>query len=108
MSPAMLLIARCESCHSRFVPRPGSCPRCGSSTITPHPVPAHGIVLASVELANPATGWPAPHRLALIELEESVRVLALAGAVLPALGDSVDVERDGERYRVTGPHRADP
>ena len=100
MTSRPLLIARCDSCHSRFLPRPGPCPRCGSSATLPYSVPATGIVLAAVELMNPSTGWPAPHRLVLVELEESVRVLALGGSVLPPIGEAVDVERDGERYRV--------
>jgi hypothetical protein len=54
--------------------------------------------VAAVELSAPAAPWPAPHRLALVELEESVRLLALCPGPLPARGDRVRVTRDGGRY----------
>ncbi|MCI4340159.1 MAG: hypothetical protein L3J73_02675 [Thermoplasmata archaeon] len=96
-----ILVSRCTSCHGRFLSREGPCPRCGSNSVTPHPLPAIGVVLAAVELTAPAAPWPSPHRLALVELEESVRVLALCPGGLPSQGDRVRVERDGDRYMVT-------
>jgi uncharacterized OB-fold protein len=99
-APGTILVSRCESCHGRFLPREGPCPRCGSRSISPLGLPAFGVVVAAVELAAPAAPWPAPHRLALVELEESVRVLALVGGPLPHRGDRVGVVRDGGRYLV--------
>jgi uncharacterized OB-fold protein len=101
--PAPLLISRCTSCHGRFLPRDGPCPRCGSLAVSPVEVPATGVVLASIELAAPAAPWPAPHRLALVELEESVRILALVPGPLPTRGDRVGVTRDRDRYLVLPP-----
>ena len=99
-APAQLLVAACASCHSRFLPRSGPCPRCGSREVAPYAVPAQGVVLAAVELQNPSAGWTVPHRLVLVELAESVRLLALAPDVLPTIGAWVGVERDGDRYRI--------
>jgi len=97
--PRTLLVARCQSCHSRFLPRPGACPRCGAANVSPIAIPPEGVVLAAVELLAPSTGWPSPHRLALVQLADSIRVLALADRT-PPLGAHVVVERDGETYRI--------
>ena len=100
IGPRDLLISRCESCHARFLPRPGSCPKCGSTSLRAQSVPPVGTVLAAVELETPSAGWTAPHRIALVELEESVRLLALVPGRLPAIGERVGVERDEDRYVV--------
>ena len=95
---SVIAISRCESCHSRFLPRPGPCPRCGGSAIQPVDLPGEGTVLAAVELLAPAAGWSSPHRLVLVELAEDVRVLAVAPSRLPAVGSRVPVRSDGPRY----------
>ena len=93
-----LVVSRCDACHARFVPRLGPCPRCGSMTIFPHSVPDQGVVLAATELSSPSAGWPSPHRLVLVELPESVRVLAIAVGELPAHGAAVRIVRDESKY----------
>jgi uncharacterized OB-fold protein len=103
--PRDIVIARCESCHGRFLPRPGACPRCGSTAVTPQPIPPSGEILAATELWVPATGWPTPHRLALVGLSEDVRVLAQVAGPLPKIGTPVLVEQVGERYVI---HTAPP
>ena len=100
-SRATLEIARCAACHSRFLPRPGACPRCGSAEVSPHAVPATGVVLAATELTAPARPFSAPHRLALVEVAEGARLLALVHGPLPAVGDTVPVGRTADRYTVT-------
>jgi uncharacterized OB-fold protein len=92
-------VSRCLSCHAEFLPRRGPCPRCGSAKIEPFMVPAHGTVRAATELSAPATGWNLPHRLALVEMPDGVRLLCVLGDHLPAVGDTVQVTRDGEVYR---------
>jgi uncharacterized OB-fold protein len=94
-----ILISRCGACTLRYVPRAGPCPRCGASVPVPDSVPPFGSILAATELANPALGWPTPHRIALVELAETIRVLAVVEAELPAIGSLVEVRRDGEGYR---------
>ena len=102
-SPTKLIMARCGSCQGRFLPRPGPCPQCGSGEVLPFPIPPAGRVLAAVELLAPSAGWPAPHRLALVQVAESIRLLALVRGALPSIGHDVVVERNGERYEVAGP-----
>jgi uncharacterized OB-fold protein len=97
-SSRRLLVSSCTSCHGRFLARDGPCPRCGSSAILPLELPALGVIVAAVELVAPAAPWPSPHRIALIELEDSVRVLALCPGPLPAIGERVEVVRDRDRY----------
>ena len=92
-------ISRCNQCHSRFLPRPGPCPRCGSNAIEPAELPPTGMVLAATQLETPPAGWDSPHRLALVELEESVRVLAQVDGDLPEVGSTVTVRREGDRFR---------
>jgi len=56
------------------------------------------VVLAATELSSPAQGWPTPHRIALIEVAESVRVLAIVDGDLPVSGSRVEVVHEGEAY----------
>ena len=58
-----------------------------------------GTVLAATELMRPSAGWSTPHRLALIELAEGVRVLAQVEGQLPAIEGYAAVRWEGERYR---------
>lgn len=99
MNPLPLLVSRCDSCTLRYLPRAGPCPRCGASTPLPLSIPPFGIVLAATELTSPAQGWPNPHRIALIELAESVRVLAIVEGEMPTMGRAVVVVHEGETYR---------
>jgi hypothetical protein len=92
-------LSRCLSCHARFLPSDGPCPRCGSSESQLYLSPALGVVLAATELVHPAAGWESPHRLALVELPEAVRLLAIVEGALPSAGAVVSVRRDGPLYR---------
>lgn len=103
-SAAAVALTRCQSCHTRFLPTDGPCPKCGSSDCQPYSVPAVGRVLAATELQYPASGWHAPHRLALIEVADAVRVLAIVDGTGPAPGTLVELRRDGDVYRA----RAEP
>ena len=101
MSPSATTIElqRCEACHTRFLPGDGPCPKCGSIDCVPYSAAAVGKVLASTELMYPASGWTAPHRLALVELSDGVRVLTIVEGSPPAPGVLVEVARDGDVYR---------
>jgi len=92
-------LSRCEACRARFVPTDGPCPRCGSTDVHPYEADPLGTVLASTEMTNPPPGWPAPHRIALVELPESVRLLAVVDGPPPAPATVVSVRRDGAVYR---------
>jgi uncharacterized OB-fold protein len=96
-----LVLSRCESCRSRFLPTDGPCPRCGSLDVRAYTAPALGAVLAATELTTPAEGWKAPHRLALIEVPESVRLIAIVDGPLPTVGDVVSIRHDAGVYRAS-------
>jgi uncharacterized OB-fold protein len=100
MDALTLEMSRCASCHAEFFPRPGPCPRCGSAQVESITVPARGTVRAATELLAPATGWSAPHRLALVEIVEGIRLLCVVSGPLPVAGDSVTIARDGAVYRI--------
>jgi uncharacterized OB-fold protein len=99
VNPLPLQVSRCDSCTLRYLPRAGPCPRCGATMPLPLSIPPFGVVMAATELTSPAAGWTSPHRLALIELAESVRVLAVVDGDLPTNGASVVVTHEGETYR---------
>ncbi|HTS32670.1 MAG TPA: hypothetical protein VMI55_01865 [Thermoplasmata archaeon] len=101
MSAPQLLVSRCPSCTLRYLPRAGPCPKCGSMDAQPLSIPPKGAILAATELASSTAGGPSPHRIALVELAQAVRLLALVDGPLPALGSVVTVHRDGETYRVS-------
>ena len=92
-------LSRCRSCPARFLPTDGPCPRCGSTETQLYLSPSLGRVLAATELVHPAAGWESPHRLALVELPEAVRLLAIVDGPLPSVDTVVSVRRDGEVYR---------
>ena len=94
-----LVLSQCEACQTRFLPSDTPCPKCGSTRITPFPVPARGRAIAATELSTPAPGWSAPHRLALVEVADGVRVLAVVDGELPAAGAAVEVQLTGSIYR---------
>lgn len=103
VEPLPLSLSRCPACHLRYVPRDGPCPKCGASRAEPYAVPPAGRVLAETDLSVPPPGWVAPHRLALIEVADGVRVLAVVvgGPLTP--GDEVRVTLDGAVYRAARP-----
>jgi len=96
---ATLELSRCHACQVRFLPTDGPCPKCGSADCAPYTTSAVGKVLAATELLYPATGWHAPHRLALIELADAVRVLAIVDGTQPVPGALVEVRHDKDVYR---------
>ncbi len=103
-----LPMSRCASCHVGFLPRAGPCPRCGARAIVPFDVPASGVVVAATELSAVAAGWTSPHRLALVELEESIRVLAVVRGELPPIGSTVELTVDRSAYSAELPSPGTP
>jgi uncharacterized OB-fold protein len=93
-----LAIAICQQCHSRFLPHPGPCPRCGSADLVVGEIPASAVVLAATELLAPAAGWSSPHGLAIAEGSESVRILAIVRGPRPHPGAVVTVRTEGGLY----------
>ncbi len=101
-------LARCSACQARFLPSDGPCPRCASRDVALYNAPALGRVLAATELVAPAEGWTSPHRLALVEVADAVRILAVVEGPLPANGSVVSVRPDGPVYRARTEPASDP
>lgn len=93
-----IALTRCASCHALYLPTPGPCPRCGSKDESTEACPAIAIVLAATELSNPPEGFPAPHRIALVELVESARLLAVVDGPLPVAGDTVALVPENDHF----------
>jgi hypothetical protein len=92
-------LGKCSTCHVRFVPGDGPCPKCGSVATEAYVSPGVGTVLASSALEVPPPGWERPHLLALIEVEDGVRLLVVPDPPLPLAGSLVQVRQDGAVYR---------
>ncbi len=101
-----LRLGRCRTCHARFVPVAGPCPRCASTETDTWVASGLGKVLAATELEVPPPGWDRPHPLALVEIEDGVRLLVIPDRPLPAPGALVEVREDGPCYRAGAPGRA--
>ncbi len=97
--PEAISLSRCDGCGLAYLPSPDPCPRCGARTAHPIEVPPQGTTLAATALTSPATGWSAPHRLALVEVQEAVRLLAIVDGEIPAVGETVALRLDGAVYR---------
>ena len=93
-----LNLTRCSDCHGLYLPRPGTCPRCGSHAIQAASGSPHGRLVAGVVVEYPPVGFAAPHRLALVELPDAVSVLAGVDGELPPPGSPVTVRLRGDRY----------
>ncbi len=96
-----LQLRRCVSCQGLYVPGTGLCPRCGMREALEVEVPPLGTVVAVTELTSPAEGWSIPHRIALVELTEAVRLLGIVEGPLPVIGDTVGIRKDGDVYRLS-------
>jgi uncharacterized OB-fold protein len=68
--------------------------------VSPIRIPPRGTVLAATELSVAPAGFDAPHRLALLEAADGVRILAVVRGALPTVGTVVNVLRDADVYVV--------
>ncbi|HEX6902890.1 MAG TPA: Zn-ribbon domain-containing OB-fold protein [Thermoanaerobaculia bacterium] len=67
---------RCKACGDlQFPPRP-TCGACRSRDLETHRFSGRGTVYSFSELANAPQGFSAPYLVALVELEEGVRITA--------------------------------
>ena len=97
--PAPLRLGKCSTCHARYVPIDGPCPKCGSLATEAYVSAGVGTVLASTLLEVPPPGWTAPHPLALVEVEDGVRLLVVPDLPLPPAGTLVQVRGEEGLYR---------
>ncbi len=98
----MIEVRVCPRCPRVLPLESLRCPACGGP-LTSETRTGVGRALAATELSVPAAGWPAPHRLVVVELEGGGRVLALSPDELPEPGcrGRVERSRDG-RFHFLG------
>jgi len=86
----------CKACGRAWYFQRGFCPHCGSSTVEMRASACRGTVHAITTVARaPSPEWQAraPYGLALIDLEEGIRVMTHADPGL-AIGDAVGIAFD--------------
>ena len=103
---ARLAGARCTRCAEGFFPPRRVCPRChDAASIVAGPLATRGRVFALTHVTRPADPYTAPYLLALVDLDDGVRVLTqlAAAADTVRLGDEVTLvveplfELEGQR-----------
>ncbi|NUR83192.1 MAG: Zn-ribbon domain-containing OB-fold protein [Nonomuraea sp.] len=78
-----LRIQRCTQCERHyFYPRP-ACPRCGSEQVEWVTASGRGTLYSYVINHGPAPGFEAPYVIAVVELEEGVRMMTNLVGVEP-------------------------
>lgn len=74
---------RCADCDAIHFPPRNRCQACGEASLEPHRLSGRGTVYAHVEVAQAPQGFTAPYVVAMIELEEGIRVTAQLTDVEP-------------------------
>jgi len=75
----VLSIQRCSNCGLRLHPHRPMCPRCLSTDMGWAPSPGRGVVHSWVNFVYDRAGYPGikcPYVVALVELDEGVRILS--------------------------------
>jgi uncharacterized OB-fold protein len=74
----VILVCRCRSCARRWYISRDACPACGSPDVATDPAAGTGLVFASTTVHRVAAGAvdePGPVGIALVDLDEGVRVM---------------------------------
>jgi uncharacterized OB-fold protein len=79
---------RCKSCDALQFPPREACGACGGRETEPHRFRGRGAVFSYAEVAQPPQGFSGPYLVALVELEEGIRVTAQLTDVEP---DDVEI-----------------
>jgi len=102
---------RCTACQAVQFPPRDRCQKCRASSLEPHRLSGRGKVYAFAEVAQAPAGFDAPYVVAMIELEEGIKITAQLTDVEPqdvAVGLAVEMvtrrlQTQGERgYLVYG------
>ncbi len=102
---------RCNACETLHFPPRDRCEACGESRLEAHRLSGRGTVYAHTEVAQAPRGFTAPYVVAMIELEEGMKLTAQLTDVEPedvAVGLPVEMvtrrlQENGERgYLVYG------
>ncbi len=85
---------RCGACEAVHFPPRDRCGKCDGTSLTPHRLSGRGTVYAYTEVAQAPEGFTAPYVVAMIELEEGIKVTAQLTDVEPqdvAVGLAVEM-----------------
>jgi uncharacterized OB-fold protein len=95
LAQSKLLVQKCASCGVLRNPPSPMCGACRSTEVQHHECRGGGVVFSyTVHHHPPLNGFPVPHAMALVELDEGVRMFG-------SLSPDVDVEKSiGRRVRV--------
>jgi len=96
---------RCQACGAVQFPPRGACGACHGTALEPYRFSGRGTVFSFAEVAQAPKGFSGPYLVALIDLEEGIRVTAQLTDVDP---DEVEiglpVEMVTRRLQEKGPH----
>jgi uncharacterized OB-fold protein len=96
---------RCQACGAVQFPPRGACGACRSTALEPHRFSGRGTVFSFAEVGQAPKGFSGPYLVALIDLEEGIRVTAQLTDVDP---DEVEIgmpiEMVTRRLQEKGPH----
>ncbi len=74
---------RCTACEAIHFPPRDRCQACGEAGLEPHRLSGRGTVHSHAEVAQAPKGFTAPYVVAMIELEEGMKVTAQLTDVEP-------------------------
>jgi scaffold protein (connect acetoacetyl-CoA thiolase and HMG-CoA synthase) len=96
---------RCQKCGAVQFPPRGSCGECRSQALETYRFSGRGSVYSFAEVAQAPQGFAAPYVVALVELEEGVRVTAqLTDVDADEVEIGIPVEMVTRRLQEKGPH----
>ncbi len=71
-----LLLQRCDSCAKVYFPPRPFCPQCSSREVSVFVASGRGTLESYVINERPHPAWDAPYAIALVQLEEGVRMMS--------------------------------
>ena len=96
---------RCTDCGAVKFPPRGTCGACSKKTLETYRFSGRGTVYSFAEVAQAPKGFEAPYTVALVELEEGVRVTAqLTDVDADEVEIGMPVEMVTRRLQEKGPH----
>ena len=96
---------RCTACGAVQFPPRGACGACRSTELEPYRFSGRGTVFSFAEVAQAPKGFSGPYLVALVELEEGIRVTAqLTDVDADEVGIGMPVEMVTRRLQEKGPH----
>jgi uncharacterized OB-fold protein len=96
---------RCQACEAVQFPPRGACGACRGAKLEPYRFSGRGTVFSFAEVAVAPQGFSGPYVVALVELEEGVRVTAqLTDVDADEVEIGMPVEMVTRRLQEKGPH----